>query len=199
MYNKLKTIALGFSLLAVPASVDAQQASSKPSDTPSQPRTLARLFWQDAKEGTIRWGNVQRGQQWQLKAESIAGFPKLDTEESELVQMQQIDGVLVTGVRDHSDGQTNSGWIAIDCAVDKEEHGDHFHWRYERAPSVKKTQLGTDQGNPAHLYVYNNRFYMANDAKKRIHDGRPNSVAARQAGGSLLCRWRGTYHDGSRG
>lgn len=96
---------------------------------------------------------------------TVDGFPKIDTDKCDLVQMQQAGGVLLTGVRDEEEGTVQSGWIAIDCGVDKEAHGDHFHWQFQRKPSVKTSKLGTDQGNPAHLYVYGDRFYIANDSK----------------------------------
>ncbi len=147
----------------------AQSPASKPgtasSTTVAKPRTISRLFWQDSDSGVIRWSNVSKGTDWEIKPAEIAGFPKLDKEQTDFVQMEEANGIVLTGVHDHEDGSVQSGWIAIDSAVDKEEHGDHFHWQFNRTPAVKSVKLDKSQGNPAHVYVYDNRFYLANDKK----------------------------------
>ncbi len=154
-------------------------------NTPTKPRTVSRLFWQDSASDTIRWANVQKGDSWEAKPADIAGFPKLDGEQVDFVQMEEIDGVLLSGVHDHEDGAAQSGWIAIDGGVDKEAHGDHFHWQFKRAPSLKKAKLDKEQGNPAHVYTYDNRFYLANDKK----NGFTMVDAAALAGGKAADRF----------
>lgn len=166
--------------LACLASVLQAQTQSTQS-APTKPRTMTRLFWQDSDSGSVRWGNVLKGDQWQLTSTTIEGFPKLDTEECELVQMKEVNGVLLTGVRDHQDGAVRSGWIAIDCGVDQEPHGDHFHWKFGRSPVVKQSKVDTTQGNPAHLYAYDNRFYMANDSKNGFTVVDPAALAGGKA------------------
>lgn len=141
----------------------AQQPNA--SAAPAKPRTVSRIFWQDSSSDKIRWSNVQKGADWQIEAADIAGFPKLDPDQTDFVQMEEIDGIVLTGIHDHEDGAVKSGWVALDAGVEKEAHGDHFHWHYSKAPTVKAMKLDKDQGNPAHVYTYGNRFYLANDKK----------------------------------
>ncbi len=134
---------------------------SKPATT-AKPRIVSRLFWQDTNASTIRCADLQRGDQWKLVTEEVAGLPKLDSESS-FVQMEEVDGVLVAGVHDQQDGALQSGWLAIDTGVVKDEHGDHFHWKFQGKPRVAVSKLDTQQGNPAHVYQYDNQFFLAND------------------------------------
>ncbi len=158
----------------------AQQSSASTAPKSNALRTVSRLLWQDTTKGEMRWGNLQKGDTWQLTGIEISGHPKLDTEASELVQMKELNGILLTGVHDHEDGSIQSGWIAIDSGVDKEAHGDHFHWRFSRSPTVIASKLDTEQGNPAHLYVYDERFYLANDAKDGFTVIDPHALRARK-------------------
>lgn len=131
----------------------------------TKPRTYARLIWQDAAEQTLRWGDLKKGKEWSLEAESIAGHPELAPERHLFVQMRCIENVTLVGVRDDDDGAFKSGWFALDSGVTKEAHGDHFHWRYSSAPKVISAVLDEHQGNPAHVYLYEGAFYIANDKK----------------------------------
>lgn len=128
-------------------------------------RTVTRLFWQDMSNHSLRWGDLKQGESWKLEAKAVEGFPKLDEEKQSLVQMQVSDGVVVTGVHDTEDGAHQSGWVAIESGVLAEAHGDHFHWKYAAVPTIKKSQLDAQQGNPAHVYAYDGNFYLANDKK----------------------------------
>lgn len=131
----------------------------------NQPRTIGRIFWQDGDDHQIRWGDLQRGSEWKLTGETLANYPSLDSERQSLVQMEFADGVVLTGVHDDEDGQFGSGWVAIDAGVSQEAHGDHFHWRFDGKPTILKTVIDDQQGNPAHVYVYDEEFYLANDKK----------------------------------
>ncbi|MCR9295300.1 MAG: hypothetical protein NXI32_21485 [bacterium] len=128
-------------------------------------RTIARLLWQDASDQSLKTGDLKRGQGWTLQAANVEGFPTLDAEQQSHVQMQLQDGIVLTGVRDTQDGELQSGWVAIDAGVTKETHGDHFHWRFSGSPQVIATRLDDQQGNPAHVYLYDGAFYLANDKK----------------------------------
>lgn len=128
-------------------------------------RTHARLIWQDAAEQTLRWGDVKKGKEWSLKPESISGHPDLDPERHRLVQMRCVENVALVGVRDDDDGAFKSGWFALDSGVTKEAHGDHCHWKFASAPKVISAILDEHQGNPAHVYLYQGSFYIANDKK----------------------------------
>jgi hypothetical protein len=95
--------------------------------------------------------------------QGIAGFPPLAAEGQSLVQMGTARGMILVGVRDDEDGKKQSGWILVDSGVGNEEHGDHGHSTYQLPPRIRATRLDEKQGNPAHLYVYDNIFYLAND------------------------------------
>lgn len=127
--------------------------------------TVTRLFWQDRSTQQLHAADVRGGRSWKLKRLDVPGFPRLDCDTQNLVQMNQTGGMLVIGVRDNDGGQVQSGWIAVATGVVEEPHGDHTHWRYSGRPRVTHSRLDTAQGNPAHLYVYDNAFFLANDAK----------------------------------
>lgn len=125
---------------------------------------LTRIFYQDDESKTLKWADLHRGTPPTLgKVQEIANFPKLDNAKQGLVQMGAVDGWILVGVRDEEDGKFQSGWVLIDTGVEIEEHDDHSHTHYERAPAVRASQLDDKQGNPAHLYVYDKAFYVAND------------------------------------
>ncbi|MFY9256970.1 MAG: hypothetical protein WAO83_26190 [Fuerstiella sp.] len=140
----------------VASSADAQTVRSK---------TMMRVFWQDRDPDQLSWANITLTDKWDIKRGWIQGFPKLDAEKQDLVQMKANNGILVVGVRDHDDGKFQSGWVSVDAGVFEEPHGNHSHWKYSSDPKVTGMTLDTDQGNPAHLYVYDNNFYLANDQK----------------------------------
>jgi len=128
-------------------------------------KTIMRVFWQDRDTDQLSWADITAGEQWGIKRGWVSGFPKLDADKQDLVQMKHNNGMLVVGVRDQEDGGFQSGWVAIDTGVFEEPHGNHSHWKYTGAPKVTGSKLDTDQGNPAHLYVYDNNFYLANDKR----------------------------------
>ena len=131
---------------------------------PANSRVTTRLFFQDDEAKTIRWADVVAGETPQLKSvEVVAGFPSLDAKRQDLVQMKLANGILLVGVRDHMDGKFQSGWVLIDSGVEQDDHGDHSHWQYLRTPRVRASVLDDKQGNPAHVYCYDDGFFLAND------------------------------------
>ena len=129
-------------------------------------RTVFRLFWQDTNSDQMKWGDVKRsGDNWTIEPQQISGFPKLDPEQQGMVQMQTVDGVLVIGVRDEEAGKFQSGWVTVDSGVTVEDHGDHLHWYYKNPPKLLVSRLDDGQGNPAHVYRYEDQVILANDAK----------------------------------
>ncbi|QDU10505.1 hypothetical protein [Gimesia aquarii] len=127
-------------------------------------RTVCRLFFQDYKTKTVKWADVISGDTLRMETPSvIKGFPKLDAEDQNLVQMESSSGTILLGVRDSEGGEDQSGWIFINSGVKEESHGDHSHWYYKAHPKVIASQLDAKQGNPAHLYCYQGVFYLAND------------------------------------
>lgn len=130
----------------------------------AQGRTIARVFWQDDTNASVRYGDLKRSAAgWSIEPESITGFPLLDVAEQSLVQMHTDAGIVLLGVRDEADGEIGSGWIAIDSGAEEESHGDHSHMRLKRPPSILQSLISTDQGNPAHVYQYGKTFVLAND------------------------------------
>ena len=128
------------------------------------PKPIVRLFWQDRESAQLHWGDVMHGSDWNLAPASIEGFPQLDAEQQDLVQMEAVDRLVVVGVRDNQNGALESGWVAIESGVTGHSHGDHFDWQYNETPRVIAKQLDKEQGNPAHLYLYDERYYLANDS-----------------------------------
>ena len=128
-------------------------------------KNMMRIFWQDRDTDQLSWADITSADKWGIKRGWVSGFPKLDADKQDLVQMKASNGMLVVGVRDHDDGKFQSGWVSVDTGVFEEPHGNHSHWKYGSNPKVTAAKLNADQGNPAHLYVYDNNFYLANDKK----------------------------------
>jgi hypothetical protein len=166
-------------------------------DTP--PPTLTRVFFQDDDAGTIRWADLrQQGDAVELAdPQPVPGFPKLDPEEQRLVQMEAAGGLLLVGVRDEQEGKFGSGWILIDTGVAEEEHGDHSHWIYPRVPRVRSVTIDANQGNPAHLYVYEGAFYLANDRRNGYTRLAPADI--RPEDDEEIIRRKAVFHAGGGG
>lgn len=142
-------------------------------------KVMTRIFWQDRDTDQLSYADITTADKWSIKRGWVKGFPKIDPEKQDLVQMKASGGVLMVGVRDHDDGKHQSGWVAIDTGVYEEPHGNHSHWKYTRTPAVKQTKLDTDQGNPAHVYVYDSQFYLANDTKNGFTKAIPTGFMQR--------------------
>ena len=147
----LATLALGAA---------AVTATAKP------PTPVTRLFVQDSNGCAVRWADVRESGDAKLALDppsAIEGFKVLDPAKQKLVQMRAAHGTVCVGVRDDADGAFESGWILIRSGVKLDDHGDHAHWAYAQAPVVADSRLDKQQGNPAHLYEYGGRFFLAND------------------------------------
>ena len=131
----------------------------------AQKERVARLLWQDHETGRLMWGEVFQGGAWSLTSAEVAGFPALKVGEQGLVQMDRVDQFVLVGIRDKSDGQHGSGWVALDMGVRGVSHGNHYDWQYGGPPKVITSVVDQSQGNPAHVYVSGGRFYVANDRK----------------------------------
>ena len=142
---------------------------------------IARVLWQDRAKDTLMWGEVHGGEKWIVSASPVKDFPKLDVEKQDLGQMKKAEGHLLVGVRDNDDGKFQSGWVSVDTGVREEPHGNHSHWNFVSSPTVKSSRLDAEQGNPAHLYVYNGHFYMANDKKNGFTHIDPKDLIAKPA------------------
>lgn len=130
----------------------------------SPPEVITRVFFQDDDAKKLRWADLLAGSPPKLgPVKEIEGFPTIDAEKQSLVQMGSAKGFVLIGIRDEEDGKYQSGWVLIDGGVGLEDHGDHQHSTYEKSPRVRAMQIDEKQGNPAHLYVYDDVFYLAND------------------------------------
>ena len=136
-------------------------------------KVITRIFWQDRETDKLSYADLVTTNKWSIKRGWVKGFPQLDPEKQDLVQMKECSGLLMVGVRDQDSGNHQSGWVAIDTGVFEEPHGNHTHWKYTRLPNVKQSKLDTEQGNPAHLYVYDRQFYLANDTKNGFTKASP--------------------------
>lgn len=162
------------------------------SDFPLQAQTIrtkvmTRIFWQDRATDQLSYADITATNTWSINRGWVTGFPKLDAEKQDLVQMKTSGGMLMVGVRDNDAGKNQSGWVAIDTGVTEEPHGNHTHWKYARQPIVKHKKLDTDQGNPAHVYVYDSQFYLANDTKNGFTKAAPTGLM--QAGAQNVAKF----------
>jgi hypothetical protein len=134
--------------------------------TKKTPVTLCRIVWQDDADHTLKWSDLTRDLKgFSLNQQSLEGFPKLDSTQQNFVQMEESGGIIVLGIHDSEEGAFGSGWVAVDSGVVEEEHGDHSHWKFEKKPHVLHSQLDKEQGNPAHVYLYQGDIFLANDKK----------------------------------
>lgn len=156
--------------------------------TPSAEPTAARLFVQDHSTQTVKWADVtvtDKGVFALTPVAEIDGFPKLDPAKQKLVQMKEAKGRVLVGVRDTDEGKFGSGWVMVHAGSKYSEHGDHGHWSFKKKPGVLATKLDAGQGNPAHVYVYDDRFYVANDLKNGYTHLDPETFS-RTAGGEPI-------------
>ncbi|QDU82438.1 hypothetical protein Pla110_41950 [Polystyrenella longa] len=127
-------------------------------------QVVCRLFFQDHDSSQLKWADLRESSSFLLSEPApVKGLPELDNTRQKLVQMERIGDKVITGVRDDQDGGFQSGWIFLETGVEEEAHGDHSHWSYESEPQLLHSQVDDQQGNPAHLYQYDARFYLAND------------------------------------
>ncbi len=150
-------------LTVVPVLLLVSWCLARPAD---QGEPLTRLFFQNHKTSMLKWADVRLsdGKMPILgPLQDVAGFKKLDAAKQKLVQMKEQNGLILVGVRDEDNGNYESGWILVHTGVGYVDHGDHGHWRYKKLPEVWDSRLDDKQGNPAHLYLYDGCFYLAND------------------------------------
>lgn len=135
---------------------------------PTKPSPVARLVFQDHPTAALRWADVAADAGGRLSLGPVApvdGFPALDAGRQTLVQMGRVGDKLLVGVRDDEDGEFGSGWVMLSTGVRGTDHGDHVDWSFRKKPFVIGSRIDKDQGNPAHLYVYGEKFFLANDHK----------------------------------
>lgn len=150
-------------------------------------QTATRVFYQDDESSSLKWTDLVMGEQLQFgPVGEIAGFPKLDPKKQSLVQMEAARGMILVGVRDKEEGKFQSGWILIDTGVDEEGHGNHSHWYYNRPPRVRAKMLDDKQGNPAHLYQYQEVFYLANDKRNGFTRIDPGAIGPQEDEAAIL-------------
>ena len=150
-----------------PAAESVASPGSQPSPPSApRPRTLTRLIFEDHADQQLKWVDVLVDEERNVSLAAVRpvpGFPALDAARHKLVQMREADGLVMVGVRDDDDGNWKSGWVVVDAGVRHDDHGAHVHWNFRGAPAVKAQRIDQQQGNPAHLYEYDGRFYLAND------------------------------------
>jgi hypothetical protein len=169
-----RSVRLPVLLLAgvLPACDPAGPPGPAPEDAPPKADAkavpLTRLVFQDHAARAVKWADVSVTESGELSlgpVSGVDGFPALDAGKQKLVQMGLVDGKLLVGVRDDEDGAFASGWVLVGTGVRYTDHGDHGHWSFRKKPFVIGSRIDKEQGNPAHLYVYGDKFYLANDHK----------------------------------
>jgi hypothetical protein len=156
-------LATGFCLVGISDAVAQQRRTA----TVNYGERVTRLIWQDRATGSLCWGEVFRGQKWTITAAPLPGFPKLTAGQQDFAQMDHHDGWIVASVRGRKgeNGEPGaSGWVAVDSGVRAVPHGNHSDWTYPQLPSVRTASISAEGGNPAHMYVYDGQFFMANDS-----------------------------------
>jgi hypothetical protein len=144
------------------ATIEVQESKAKLKKL----RPFTRLFIQDLHASTLKWADLRIGEENHFELDPLAeieGFKPLDSSKQKLVQMKEIDGKICVGIRDEENGAFESGWVLLHSGVDYIDHGDHGHWMFKNSPQVWDSRRDKQQGNPAHLYVYDKRFFLAND------------------------------------
>lgn len=144
-------------------------AQQRKAAAPGYGERVTRLVWQDRASGSLCWGEVFRGQKWTITAAPLPGFPKLAPGQQDFAQMEHHEGWIVASVRGRKgeNGEVGaSGWVVVDSGVRAVPHGNHSDWTYPQLPSVRTTSISAEGGNPAHMYVYDGRFFMANDSSR---------------------------------
>jgi hypothetical protein len=165
---------------------------------PPQGKHLTRVFYQDDESKTVKWADLLRGRSLILtQPQVVEGFPKIDPAKQTLVQMELAKGYILVGVRDEEDGKFQSGWVLIDCGLETEPHGNHLDWIYARNPRVRATQLDDQQGNPAHVYTYDDVFYAANDQKNGFTRLAPGEISSTDDEAAI--RKKAAFHAGGGG
>ncbi len=141
-------------------------AGTQPKSDSKKLRPVTRLIFEDHKDQSLRWADVGIDEDKQLHvgaAQPVPGVKPLDASKQKLVQMKEHGGFVLAGIRDEEKGAFQSGWVLIDAGVRYEDHGDHGHWRYPATPRQLAATLDQKQGNPAHIYAYDGKFFIAND------------------------------------
>lgn len=199
MLSMRKSLAILASVVILLGMAPSRAVAAPPAVKPaSVPRILTRAFFQDDETRTLKWADILSTDPVRLgTVETIPGFPKLDSQRQSLVQMQAAAGKVLVGVRDDDDGKFQSGWVLIDTGVEEDEHGDHSHWSYPRPPAVCASVLDEKQGNPAHLYCYDNVFYLANDKLDGFTRFDPDGIKHNDE--SSLIRKRAVRYSGGGG
>lgn len=181
---------LSISLLAIVVHVSLVGGTSAQESDQNSTR-LARLVWQDYETKTLKWGDLRNnGEKLQLRmGGDVQGFPKLDAKRQELVQMDRVARTALVGVRDDAGGAFSSGWVCVDLGVERQGS----EWRYPSKPRTTCSAVSDSQGNPAHLYVYDDAFYLANDSLNGFTRLEPALLAKSGT------NYRGTFHRGGGG
>lgn len=185
----MKTFASKMMMAMLLVLLQVTQSSAATPEKDSQAPVATRIFFQDDEAKTLKWANLREGNPPKLDApQEVLGFPKLDAKQQSLVQMASIANWILVGVRDTQEGKFQSGWVLIDTGVSCHDHGSHSHTHYDRGPSVRAIKLDDKQGNPAHLYVYEKQFFLANDKLDGFTRLRPSQLNPQDSSDDILAK-----------
>lgn len=107
-----------------------------------RPKTVTRIFWQDRESAKLSWADVVATSKWNLKRGWVDGFPKLDSTSTVPGQMASAGSIVAVAFQSQTGAADPTvGLVFLDSGVFEEPHGNHFHWRYSRKPSVTKKTM----------------------------------------------------------
>lgn len=163
--------------------IAAAALTNGPSPAAAQMRatTITRVFWQDRETQRLSYADVTTTNQWNLKRGWVTGIPKIDATGQSLGHMNQAGGLLALNVTG-----TSGGWVAIDSGAYEEPHGNHTHWKYNKLPATKLSNLKSDKTSGARTYVYDNQLYVTDPALNGFTRANPSAV---RYGGSSATRF----------
>ncbi len=114
-----------------------------------------------------------------------------------LVQMEEADGILLTGVHDQEDGTVQSGWVAIDSGVEQDRTAITFIGSSPPNPKLKPPS-STQPKAIQHTFTFTTTTSIWPMTRKMALRSSTQSDCRRQTSRSFLQRWRWTHYDGGR-
>lgn len=145
--------------------------SAAPAVSQMRATTITRVFWQDRDTQKLSYADVTTTNQWNLKRGWVTGFSELDAANQSLADMNQAGGLLALNVTG-----TSGGWVAMDSGAYEEPHGNHTHWKYNKLPAVKQSNLKSSNVDGSRTFVYDNQLYVTDPSLSGFTKANPSAV-----------------------
>ncbi|MCA9048704.1 MAG: hypothetical protein KDA89_08245 [Planctomycetaceae bacterium] len=163
-------------LLVLSSTVEAQNV---------RPTIMTRLFWQDAENQTLSYADLYTTNTWNLKRGWVQGFPEAAAGGHRMGAMVQAKNVLMVPLQVAATGDGAAAavsWLTADSGAFEEPHGNHFHWRYTRTPSVTHLQAGGAMTGAVQTRVFDETFLVSGDVSNQIQSVGVSQVGQRTSG-----------------